>query len=246
MNNTFNSLMNLFGLPYDEETYRNTALQSSKRIKDLVRNNKTISGSFDKLNEDEQQKVVDSFNKANEMFSEFFGIKSEPYTKEDFAGADVSVTTNSTEDKNADDVKNTCKKDCKKNEQPKQTPCEKSFECKKKEDTKKTICENLYDEYLSSGKTIELLSDEIVNKVVSILKNKENPKYTIISAEHPTALVRICLKDFDLLKDNLDYYTNDPSFKGAVAAKLKKETGSPYVDILTESRSDWKFRIYLK
>ena len=52
----------------------------------MVTNSKTISGSFDKLNEDEQQKVVDSFNKVNDLFGDFFGVTPERYTKDDFKG----------------------------------------------------------------------------------------------------------------------------------------------------------------
>ena len=103
MYTTFNSLMSLLGFPYDEDAYREKALKSTKSFRDMVTNSKTISGSFDKLNEDEQQKVVDSFNKVNDLFGEFFGITPERYTKDVFKGANVSVTTSGDEE---DKVKN--------------------------------------------------------------------------------------------------------------------------------------------
>ena len=244
MNTTFNSLMSLLGFPYDEEVYREKALKSTKSFRDMVTNSKTISGSFDKLNDDEQQKVVDSFNKVNDLFGDFFGVTPERYTKDDFKGANVSVTTSGDEedkDKKAESA-NVTIKETDATAEPK-----KNVETPAKE-KEKTLCESLYEEMMRETLSVEGAADMITEKIISILKDKKEKRYSIIPGtkeKYPYASVEIPLGDIFKSEEELTFYTRQKELKEMTIEKLKKTTGSREVEVIPDNYS-WTVRIALK
>ena len=243
MYTTFNSLMSLLGFPYDEDAYREKALKSTKSFRDIITNSKTISGSFDKLNEDEQQKVVDSFNKVNDLFGEFFGITPERYTKDVFKGSNVSVTTSGAEedkDKNAESA-NVSTKETDATVEPKKNEPH-------TEEKEKTLCESLYEEMMRETLSVEDAADMITEKIISILKDKKEKRYSIIPGTKekcPYASVEIPLGDIFKSEEELTFYTGQKELKEITIEKLKKTTGSREVEVITDNYS-WTVRIALK
>lgn len=102
------SIFDLFGL--DSKSLSKSF--EDFNLHDIVKNNKNISGAFDKLNDEEKIRVVDSMNKIQSSFDELFGTKSVKWTADDFKGSNVSVSTYSSEDEKnkKNDEKNVDKK----------------------------------------------------------------------------------------------------------------------------------------
>ena len=101
-----NSIFDLFGL--DSKSLSKSF--EDFNLHDVVKNNKNISGAFDKLSDDEKVRVVDTMNKIQSSFDELFGTKNKKWTVDDFKGSNVSVSSYSSEDGNNEE-KNVNKKD---------------------------------------------------------------------------------------------------------------------------------------
>ena len=91
-----NSIFDLFGL--DSKSLSKSF--EDFNLHDVVKNNKNISGAFDKLSDDEKVRVVDTMNKIQSSFDELFGTKNKKWTVDDFTGSNVSVSSYSSEDDN--------------------------------------------------------------------------------------------------------------------------------------------------
>ena len=91
-----NSIFDLFGL--DSKSLSKSF--EDFNLHDVVKNNKNISGAFDKLSDDEKVRVVDTMNKIQSSFDELFGTKNKKWTVDDFTGSNVSVSSYSSEDGN--------------------------------------------------------------------------------------------------------------------------------------------------
>lgn len=91
-----NSIFDLFGL--DSKSLSKSFEDFD--LHDVVKNNKNISGAFDKLSDDEKVRVVDTMNKIQSSFDELFGTKNKKWTVDDFKGSNVSVSSYSSEDGN--------------------------------------------------------------------------------------------------------------------------------------------------
>ena len=91
-----NSIFDLFGL--DSKSLSKSF--EDFNLHDVVKNNKNISGAFDKLSDDEKVRVVDTMNKIQSSFDELFGTKNKKWTVDDFKGSNVSVSSYSSEDGN--------------------------------------------------------------------------------------------------------------------------------------------------
>lgn len=262
---TFDNLLDLLRIPNDNKSYRETALKSTKSLKDIVTNSKTISGSFNELDEKDQQKVVDSFNKINGLFNDFFGIETEPYKKEDFAGAEVRVTTTGDDSEDAhknegsDSKCKNCTKDCESAEcgadardREKKDDAAASVKTAEKDDTagrQQTLCESLFDELMRETMTIDDAADMIVEKVVSILKDKKNKRYTLLAGDKdsfPVALIHLALCDFFTTEDEMSYYTKGGELRQIVEKKLKKATGAKEVYVLPEDVYGWVVKIRIR
>ena len=101
-----NSIFDLFGL--DSKSLSKSF--EDFNLYDVVKNNKNISGAFDKLSDDEKVRVVDTMNKIQSSFDELFGTKNKKWTVDDFTGSNVSVSSYSSEDSNNEE-KNVNKKE---------------------------------------------------------------------------------------------------------------------------------------
>ena len=152
------------------DTYNRLSKQISK---DNAK--KHINGMFDKLSEEEQQKVVDNFNAVNEQFSKWFGTENKKYTVEDFKGwqVDVQVPEEKKDEKKefeklkdvVDENGKCITEKCK---------CEKCS-C---DSQNKSVVDTLFDE-LSETTTSEEYAADVAAKVVAILSDKKNKNYKL-------------------------------------------------------------------
>lgn len=201
-----NSIFDLFGL--DSKSLGKSF--EDFNLHDVVKNNKNISGAFDKLSDDEKVRVVDTMNKIQSSFDELFGTKNKKWTVDDFTGSNVSVSSYSSEDGNNEE-KNVNKKEEKELKRDEVTFNEadvddEEFEdyyphcsdcdiddcpdrvCEKSEDESNknsygTICEQLLAELNAEDTPDETNVDDIANYVLDVLNDKENKKYKL----HPAA-----------------------------------------------------------
>lgn len=197
-----NSIFDLFGL--DSKSLRKGF--EDFNLHDVVKNNKNISGAFDKLSDDEKVRVVDTMNKIQSSFDELFGTKNKKWTVDDFTGSNVSVSSYSSEDGNNEE-KDVNKKEEKKLKRDEVTFNEadaddEEFEdyyphcsdcdiddcpdrvCDHSEDESNkngygTICEQLLAELNEEDTPDETNVDDIANYVLDVLNDKENKKYKL-------------------------------------------------------------------
>ena len=236
-----NKIMKMLDIPFDEEEYEKNVIQKSDAIRDCLCKNKNISGAFNELSETDQQNVVDAFNKMQGVFDGVFGVKMRPYTADDFKGATVNVHTTST----GDDARHSSGCDCEK----------KDFKCKteKKAETG-TICEDLLDE-LQDNREFETAAKDIAKKVVAILKDKKNKKYTLVPgtgsySPHVKLNVKMCEVEWtsgeipEVCK-NQENWTDGP-FESIIIDEIKKATGSPNVYITFDKSGILNVIIILK
>ena len=171
------------------DTYNRLSTQISK---DNAK--KHISGMFDKLSEEEQQKVVDNFNAVNEQFSKWFGTENKKYTVEDFKGwnVDVQVPEEKKDEKKEfeklKDVVNENEKCSTEN-----CKCEKCS-C---DSQNKSVVDSLFDE-LSETTTSEEYAADVAAKVVAVLSDKKNKNYKLFPKsknEHPYVVVELDLDE---------------------------------------------------
>ena len=195
-----NSIFDLFGL--DSKSLSKSF--EDFNLHDVVKNNKNISGAFDKLSDDEKVRVVDTMNKIQSSFDELFGTKNKKWTVDDFTGSNVSVSSYSSEDDNNEE-KNVNKKEEKVLERDEVTfneaDADDEFEdyyphsnacdiddcpdrvCENSKDEKNngygTICEQLLAELNEEDTPDETNVDDIANYVLDVLNDKENKKYKL-------------------------------------------------------------------
>ena len=196
-----NSIFDLFGL--DSKSLSKSF--EDFNLHDVVKNNKNISGAFDKLSDDEKVRVVDTMNKIQSSFDELFGTKNKKWTVDDFTGSNVSVSSYSSEDGNNEE-KNVNKKEEKELKRDEVTFNEadvddEEFEdyyphcsdcdiddcpdrvCDHSEDESNkgygTICEQLLAELNEEDTPDETNVDDIANYVLDVLNDKENKKYKL-------------------------------------------------------------------
>ena len=198
-----NSIFDLFGL--DSKSLSKNF--EDLNLHDIVKNNKNISGAFDKLTDDEKVRVVDSMNKIQSSFDELFGTKNKKWTVDDFKGSNVSVSSYSSEDSNNEE-KDVNKKEEKKLKKLKRGEVifneadDDEFEdyylhcgdcdiddcpdrvCDHSEDESNkngygTICQQLLAELNEEDTPDEMNVDNIANYVLDVLNDKENKKYKL-------------------------------------------------------------------
>ena len=197
-----NSIFDLFGL--DSKSLSKSF--EDFNLHDVVKNNKNISGAFDKLSDDEKVRVVDTMNKIQSSFDELFGTKNKKWTVDDFTGSNVSVSSYSSEDSNNEE-KNVNKKeekelkrdevafneadaddeefedyyphcsDCDIDDCPDRV-CDHS-ENESNKNGYGTICEQLLAELNEEDTLDETNVDDIANYVLDVLNDKENKKYKL-------------------------------------------------------------------
>ena len=195
-----NSIFDLFGL--DSKSLSKSF--EDFNLHDVVKNNKNISGAFDKLSDDEKVRVVDTMNKIQSSFDELFGTKNKKWTVDDFKGSNVSVSSYSSEDGNNEE-KNVNKKEEKELKREEVTfneadvdeefedyyphcsncdvddcpdrVCEHSSEYEK--NSCGTICEQLLAELNEEDTPDETNVDDIANYVLGVLNDKEDKKYKL-------------------------------------------------------------------
>ena len=200
---TFNDLIDLLGIDCDAAECREKALQSTKKFTDVIKNNTKISGSFDKLSDKEKEVVVDSFNKVNGFIDEFFGVKTKPYTKEDFAGSNVSVSTAGNCADQPEDEKG-CAFPKKQEEKP-------------ATDSAESIADVLYKESQLDPAVIQKYVDEVVEKIVAVFTDKKNKNYSFSVGldGKTTAIAHVTLgwdiidsADFKNIRKEASFYEN--------------------------------------
>ena len=197
-----NSIFDLFGL--DSKSLSKSF--EDFNLHDAVKNNKNISGAFDKLSDDEKVRVVDTMNKIQSSFDELFGTKNKKWSVDDFKGSDVSVSSYSSEDGNNEEKvvnkkeENELKRDevtfneadaddeefedyyphCSDwdiDDCPDRV-CEYSGD-EKNENNCGTICEQLLAELNEEDTPDETNVDDIANYVLDVLNDKDNKKYKL-------------------------------------------------------------------
>lgn len=222
---TFDNLIDFLRLPVEMQKCRATMRNGSSSFKNIIKNNKTISGSFNELKDEDKQRVVDSFNKMQSVFDEFFGIKSEPYTADDFAGVDITMTTNNDDDTHDD-----------------QAPVGDRKE--------RPICDELLDELDNIVTKDERFADLVVDKVVEILRDKKEKNYTLKAATRDTKpCVELAVPFFKIECDERPDVNLNKNYQlcSHIVEKTKKATGSP--EVLVEynpNLSVYEFMIFLK
>lgn len=162
-NNVFDEFKNTEKYAKLLDTYNRLSTQISK---DNAK--KHINGMFDKLSEEDQQKVVDNFNAVNEQFSKWFGNEFKKYTIEDFKGwkVDVEVPEDKKDDKKEfEDLKDVI-------DENKNKCCDENCKCDK------SVVDTLFDE-LNETTTAEEYATEVAAKVIAILADKKNKKYKL-------------------------------------------------------------------
>ena len=170
---TIDKFFDLFDFPYDRERFNRHLLRGSSAVKDVVRKSDTVSGAFNELSDEDKKKVVDSFNSVQRTFDRLFGIKTEPYTAEDFAGATVSIKT-SGDTSGSDECK--CKKEGKK------------CECAQKQDPNAgfaTIADALLNELSTQKDERDVLIQKFVDYVVSVLQPRDGKKEYVLKPKTP-------------------------------------------------------------
>ena len=194
-----NSIFDLFGL--DSKSLSKSF--EDFNLHDVVKNNKNISGAFDKLSDDEKVRVVDTMNKIQSSFDELFGTKNKKWTVDDFTGSNVSVSSYSSEDGNNEekDLNKKEEKELKRDEvtfneadaddeefedyYPHCSDCDiedcPDRVCEQDEKNKGygTICEQLLAELNEEDTPDETNVDDIANYVLDVLNDKENKKYKL-------------------------------------------------------------------
>lgn len=201
-----NKLMKMLDIPFNEEEYEKNIIKKSDAIRDCLCRNTAISGAFNELNDKDKQNVVNTFNAVQGMFDGLFGVKTRPYTAEDFKDAKVSVHTSTTGEPKPENPCEECDKTCE---------CE-SCDTKKKYNTmdamkdtvrdhatrivdgakkvyetckknilehdetgeEQSICDSLLDE-LQDNTDFETAAKDIAQHVVSVIRNKQDKKYTL-------------------------------------------------------------------
>ena len=116
------------------------------------------------------------------------------------------------------------------------------------EEKEKTLCESLYEEMMRETLSVEGAADMITEKIISILKDKKEKRYSIIPGKrvnYPYACVDILLSDIFKSEEELTFYTGQKELKEITIEKLKKTTGSREVEVITDNYS-WTVRIALK
>jgi hypothetical protein len=112
----------------------------------------------------------------------------------------------------------------------------------------KTLCESLYEEMMRETLSVEGAADMITEKIISILKDKKEKRYSIIPGtkeKYPYASVEIPLGDIFKSEEELTFYTRQKELKEMTIEKLKKTTGSREVEVIPDNYS-WTVRIALK
>ena len=112
----------------------------------------------------------------------------------------------------------------------------------------KTLCESLYEEMMRETLSVEDAADMITEKIISILKDKKEKRYSIIPGTKekcPYVSVEISLGDIFKSEEELTFYTGQKELKEITIEKLKKTTGSREVEVITDNYS-WTVRIALK
>ena len=96
--------------------------------------------------------------------------------------------------------------------------------------------------------SVEDAADMITEKIISILKDKKEKRYSIIPGTKekcPYVSVEISLGDIFKSEEELTFYTGQKELKEITIEKLKKTTGSREVEVITDNYL-WTVRIALK
>lgn len=161
MNN--NSIFSILGM----NTKNLQEKLSEVKLKDYIKDSETINGMFDKLSEDEKKKVVDSFNKLSETFDDMFGMKSEKWTMDDFAGKNVKCETKKCP--GLDDVTIVSVTEKKETPQKEETKKPESKPEPKKEESLK---DKLKSEIKKEQKKVEPVSCDLKNQLMKSLEHE--------------------------------------------------------------------------
>lgn len=166
-----NSIFDLFGL--DSKSLSKSF--EDFNLHDVVKNNKNISGAFDKLSDDEKVRVVDTMNKIQSSFDELFGTKNKKWTVDDFKGSNVSVSSYSSEDGNNEE-KNVNKKEEKELERDEVTFNEADADDEEFED----YFNEKYDDCYQSPNCSDCDIDDYTDRVCDHSEDEKNKGYGTI------------------------------------------------------------------
>ena len=166
-----NSIFDLFGL--DSKSLSKSF--EDFNLHDVVKNNKNISGAFDKLSDDEKVRVVDTMNKIQSSFDELFGTKNKKWTVDDFKGSNVSVSSYSSEDGNNEE-ENVNKKEEKELERDEVTFNEADEDDEEFED----YFNEKYDDYYQSPHCSDCDIDDYTDRVCDHSEDEKNKGYGTI------------------------------------------------------------------
>ena len=166
-----NSIFDLFGL--DSKSLSKSF--EDFNLYDVVKNNKNISGAFDKLSDDEKVRVVDTMNKIQSSFDELFGTKNKKWTVDDFTGSNVSVSSYSSEDGNNEE-KNVNKKEEKELKRDEVTFNEADEDDEEFED----YFNEKYDDYYQSPHCSDCDIDDYTDRVCDHSEDEKNKGYGTI------------------------------------------------------------------
>lgn len=166
-----NSIFDLFGL--DSKSLSKSF--EDFNLHDVVKNNKNISGAFDKLSDDEKVRVVDTMNKIQSSFDELFGTKNKKWIVDDFKGSNVSVSSYSSEDGNNEE-KNMNKKEEKELKREEVTFNEADADDEEFED----YFNEKYDDCYQSPHCSDCDIDDYTDRVFDHSENEKNKGYGTI------------------------------------------------------------------
>lgn len=250
-----NKLMKMLDIPFDEEQYEKNVIMKSDAIRDCLCKNTAISGAFSELSDENKQNVVNTFNAVQSVFDGLFGVKTRPYTAADFDGATVSVHTSTTgepeckcencecDEKKKDKTKyDALKEEFGKHAETVKNSAKKVYDtCKKsileKDETKEesSLCDSLLDE-LQDNTDFEIVAGNIANRVVAVIKNKKDKKYTLTPETKnyaPTVKIDIMMSDVIWTSDRIYGIARDQQnwsegpLENLVVERIKKVTGAP-------------------
>lgn len=232
MGNLFDDLFKSLGIDITVDTSKlrenaNALCENVKNnpvsIKNHCMNSKTFAGAYNDLEDEDKQKVVDTINKVQGVFDKLWGIKSEPLTTEDLAGATVKFTTTG-DDAEPEKKECKCKGEC---------TCGKGKDCDCGADSQaapgfSSIADSLLDEIESDNQTTDqVIADAFVKAVVAKLQDKKNKPYTLHPAtdnQRAAVEVKLTAKEVAALGEGSNRIMKTVQIQELIIDGLKKET----------------------
>lgn len=236
---------------------------SKVNMKDYIKDCESITGMFDKLNDAEKNKVVESLNKLNGAFDDMFGIKTEKWTIDDLKGKNIDckttnipgcgdttvVTIKDELEKNQHDAQKQKVEEPFKKEKNEKNQLKEKIVNEIKEEKQKTQC-SLKDKLIKEMKS-QVLQEEtknsanlIVAHINSKLVNKEYKMH--MPKENVSGAVEVFVSDEILSKLNLKNTDISESMSFQIRDGIAKILDVDMSDVILNTHENVSVYIILK